>query len=85
MPKFFKPKQIDEVMQLRLGAGYLILRTGDNEVTHCEVYCAGGMLRQVSRRKPVEMQFTDDEQIYPVSTVLARRAQERRPGAVATL
>ena len=85
MPKFFKPKQIDEVMQLRPGAGYLILRTGDNEVTHCEVYCAGGMLRRVSDGKPVEMQFTDDEQIYSVSTVLARRAQERRRGAVATL
>lgn len=68
MGRFFKPKQIDEVMQLRSGAGYLILRTGDNEVTHCEVYCAGGMLRRVSDGKPVEMQFTDDEQIYSVST-----------------
>ena len=45
-------------MQLRSGAGYLILRTGDNQVTHCEVYCAGGML----------MQFSDDEQILTVST-----------------
>ena len=85
MPKFFKPKQINEVMQLRTGAGYLILRTGDNEVTHCEVYCAGGMLRRVSDGKPVAMQFTDDEQVYFVPKVLARRAQERRRGAVATL
>ena len=35
---------------------------------HCEVYCTGGMLRRVSNGKPVEMQFTDDEQIYSVST-----------------
>lgn len=63
MGKFFKPQQINTVMQFRAGAGYLILRTGDNQVTHCEVYCAGGMLRRVSDGKPVEMQFTDDEQI----------------------
>jgi len=68
MGKFFKPKQIDEIMQFRSGAGYLILKTSDNEVTHCEVYSAGGMLRRVSDGKPVEMQFTDDEQIYTVST-----------------
>lgn len=55
-------------MQFRAGAGYLILKTGDNEVTHYEVYSAGGMLRRVSDGKPVEMQFTDDEQIYAVST-----------------
>ena len=85
MGKFFKPKQIDEIMQFRSGAGYLILKTSDNEVTHCEVYSAGGMLRRVSDGKPVAMQFTDDEQVYSVPTVLARRAQERRRGAVATL
>ena len=68
MPKFFKSQQINTVMQFRAGAGYLILKTGDNQVTHCEVYCAGGMLRRVSDGKPVEMQFTDDEQIYSVST-----------------
>ncbi len=38
------------------------------------------MLRRVSDGKPVEMQFIDDERIYSVSTVLARRAQERRRG-----
>ena len=68
MPKFFKPQQINTVMRFRTGTGYLILKTGDNQVTHCEVYCAGGMLRRVSDGKPVEMQFTDDEQIYSVST-----------------
>jgi hypothetical protein len=32
------------------------------------VYFAGGMLRWVSHGKPVEMQFTDDEEVYSVST-----------------
>jgi hypothetical protein len=53
MGNFFKPKQIDEVMQLRPGAGYLILRTGDNEVTHCKLYCAGGILRRETRRNAI--------------------------------
>lgn len=69
MGKFFKPKQIDEIMQFRSGAGYLILKTSDNEVTHCEVYSAGGMFRRVSDGKPVEMQYCDEDgEVFSVST-----------------
>ena len=56
-------------MQLRAGVGYLILKTGDNETTHCEVYCAGGMFRRISDGKPVEMQYCDEDgEVFSVST-----------------
>jgi len=69
MPKFFKSQPINTVMRFRAGAGYLILKTGDNPVTHCEVYCAGGMFRHVSDEKPVEMQYSDEDgEVLSVST-----------------
>ncbi len=68
MPKFFKSQPINTVMRFRAGAGYLILKTGDNPVTHCEVYCAGGMFRHVSDEKPVEMQYSDEDgEVFSVS------------------
>jgi hypothetical protein len=33
-----------------------------------EVYFAGGVLRRVSHREPVAMQFTDDKEVDSVST-----------------